>query len=143
MRSLTFTLLPLLVSAHFKLDYPAARGFDEDKLPTFPCGGQDAVSPNRTTWSTKGGPIELTMGHTRTLIEVFLGLGNDVGDDFNITLSKTIEQEGLNSFCMPDVVIPDGIAMAGMNATIQVVTNGDSGGGLYNASLSRHLPSLY
>jgi hypothetical protein len=49
----TFTALAAfssLVSAHFNLNYPAARGFDEDKLTTFPCGGQDTVSTTRTAW---------------------------------------------------------------------------------------------
>ena len=36
--SATFLGLSPVVSAHFKLDSPAARGFDEDLLVQFPCG---------------------------------------------------------------------------------------------------------
>lgn len=36
-----------LISTHFTFDYPPARGFNEDTLANFPCGGQDAVSVSR------------------------------------------------------------------------------------------------
>ncbi len=58
-----------LTSAHFNLDFPAARGFDGDKLGTFPCGGQDTVSSNRTLWPLEGGQIALTMGHIDANVE--------------------------------------------------------------------------
>ena len=54
-----------LASAHFNLNYPAARGFDEDKLGTFPCGSFDTPSSNRTLWPLTGGEIALTMGHSK------------------------------------------------------------------------------
>lgn len=33
--------------AHYTLDYPASRGFNDDNEPTGPCGGFDTVK-NRT-----------------------------------------------------------------------------------------------
>lgn len=45
---LSLALVATIVSAHFNLDFPTARGFDEDKLGTFPCGGQDTISTTRT-----------------------------------------------------------------------------------------------
>ena len=35
-------------AAHFQLNWPPARGFDEDTLPQYPCGGQNVVTTNRT-----------------------------------------------------------------------------------------------
>ncbi|KAK5143845.1 hypothetical protein LTR04_001756 [Oleoguttula sp. CCFEE 6159] len=129
-----FALLPL-ASAHFNLVYPAARGFNEDTIGTFPCGGQNTVSSNRTQWPLTGAPIQLNMGHTQSMVQVLLALGNDPGTNFNIVLVPTFQEQGPQNFCMGDVVLPSGLNVtAGMNATIQVVTNGDPSGGLYNNS---------
>lgn len=135
MRSSTVTFLATLLplaSAHFRLLHPAARGFDENVLGNFPCGGQN-VSPNRTLWPSKAGPIQLEMGHPLSAVEVFLGLGNDVGSSFNITLVPIFQVQGLGQFCMSAVTLPSDLKVVdGQNATIQVVTNGDPSGGLYN-----------
>jgi hypothetical protein len=129
-------ILPL-VSAHFRLVYPAARGFDEDVLGNFPCGGQK-VSANRTSWPITGGPIQLQMGHVTSSVEVLLGLGNDVGSSFNITLVPIFQEQGLGQFCMSGVTVPSDLKVTdGQNATLQVVTNGDPSGGLYNVRLRR------
>ena len=96
-------LIPL-TTAHFLLNYPASRGFSEDQLSQFPCGGQSTVSPNRTLWPIKGGPIQLNMQHDRVAVQVLLGLGNDVGSNFNITLMPIFTEEGFGDFCMGDVV---------------------------------------
>ena len=130
--------LPVAALAHFHLDSPTARGFDEDALVQFPCGGQNTPSPNRTLWPLAGGPIQLTMEHDEAAVQVLLGLGNDVGSNFNITLVPTIQEQGIGEFCLGDVQVPTGIHVSdGMNATIQVVTNGDPTGGLYNVSLDQ------
>jgi hypothetical protein len=88
MLSKSFLLAALpLASAHFLLDHPASRGFDEDKLGTFPCGGQDTVSSNRTQWPLDGtSTIALTMGHDEANVEVLIGFGNDPGNAFNTVL---------------------------------------------------------
>ncbi|GAB7344943.1 hypothetical protein MBLNU457_3376t1 [Dothideomycetes sp. NU457] len=130
------TLLPL-VSAHFKLIYPAARGFDEDILGTFPCGGQNTVSSNRTMFPITGAPIQLLMGHTHTNIEVLIAMGNDPGSNFDTIIVPTFSETGPNNFCMGAGAIhfPSNLNITeGMNATIQVITNGDPSGGLYNCA---------
>lgn len=96
-------LLPS-VSAHFLLNYPEARGFDEDKLVSFPCGGQNLPSSNRTLWPLAGGPIQLNMQHDRVAVQVLLGLGDDVGVNFNITIVPIFQEEGFGDFCMGGVV---------------------------------------
>ncbi|KAL8823745.1 MAG: hypothetical protein Q9191_005584, partial [Dirinaria sp. TL-2023a] len=121
------SILPLTALAHFTLDSPPARGFDEDALVQFPCGGQNTPSTNRTLWPlTGGGPIQLTMEHDEAAVQVLLGLGNSVGTGFNITLVRTVQEQGIGKFCLGDVVLPAGTPVReGTNATIQVVTNGD------------------
>jgi hypothetical protein len=128
-----------LVTAHFKLEFPPARGFDEDTLPTFPCGGQNTPSLNRTKISPTSFPLHLLMGHDEAAVQLLIGLGNNPGSNFNITLLKTFREEGLGDFCIDVVKVAgvDGLTAAmleGKNATIQAVTNGDGepAGGLYN-----------
>lgn len=124
-----------LATAHFQLNYPPARGFDEDKLPTFPCGGQDKVSTSRTSVSMTSFPVALDMGHDESAVQILLGLGSDPGSNFNITLVPTFREQGLGNFCMRTVSIPTDMGVTdGMEATLQVVTNGDPNGGLYNVS---------
>ena len=132
---LFFSLLPLITIAHFTLDSPTSRNSDEDTMAQFPCGGQNTPSTNRTQWSLTGGPIQLNMEHDEAAVQVLLGIGNDPGVNFNITLLPTIQEQGIGQFCLGDVLVPEGVATEGMNATIQVVTNGDPNGGLYNVSL--------
>ena len=127
----------LLASAHFKLDNPPVRGFDEDKLADAPCGGQDpsatrfAVSLDNPELS-----LELTMGHDHSALQVLLGLGNDPGSNFNISVLPTLKQVGMGSLCLPHLSLSEkvlGVKLEDvMNATLQVVTNGDPSGGLYN-----------
>ncbi|KAK3068308.1 hypothetical protein LTS18_000713, partial [Coniosporium uncinatum] len=58
-------LLPALVSAHFQIEWPTARGFSEDNTVTGPCGGfPNAGAEGRTMWPIQGGPIQLNLEHT-------------------------------------------------------------------------------
>ncbi|KAB8218382.1 hypothetical protein BDV33DRAFT_125996 [Aspergillus novoparasiticus] len=133
---LSLASLAPLVSAHFKLNYPTSRGFDEDKMSQFPCSGL-SQSSERTKVSLSAGdlPVALTMGHSQTAVEVLLALGNDPGTNFNITLHPTFRVEGLGSFCLPNITFDESIVGVkltdGMNATLQVQSNGDPSGGLY------------
>lgn len=132
---LALLALPLLVSAHFHMLYPTPRSDDDDTEPKFPCGGFP-VSDNRTTVSSTAFPLALEMGHDRTVVQVLLGLGNNVGDAFDITLRQTFQQQGEGAFCLPTVQIPTDLNITdGTNATLQVVTDGEGGGGLYIVSL--------
>ncbi|KAE8146744.1 hypothetical protein BDV25DRAFT_143394 [Aspergillus avenaceus] len=133
---LSLASMASLASAHFKLDYPTSRGKSEDKMPQFPCGGL-SQSSERTKVSLSAGdlPVALTLGHSQTAVEVLLGLGNDPGSNFNITLHPTFRIEGLGSFCLPNVTFIESVVgvklTEGMNATLQVQSNGDPSGGLY------------
>lgn len=136
----TLLILAAPALAHFQLIYPTVRGFDEDTLSQFPCGGQNTPSTNRTLWPLSGGPIQLNMGHTTTTVQALIALGNDPGSAFNTVIVPTLQEHGPQNFCLGAVNVPAMIGgatvTAGMNATIQVVTDGDAGtGGLYNVGL--------
>lgn len=124
-----------LTTAHFNLDFPPARGFDEDKLVQFPCGSFDTPSTTRTPWPLSGGQIALEMGHVQSNVEVFIAIGNDVGSAFNTVVRGPLQETGLGAFCMTGFTLPEGLNITeGTNATIQVITNGDPDGGLYNCA---------
>lgn len=127
---LAVILLPLLVSAHFQVLYPPPRSNEVESEAAFPCGGIPVLG-NRTLVSTSTITVALEMGHDRSIVQMLLALGNAPGDTFNITLG-TFQQQGEGSFCLPSMHIPPETGVAdGMNGTLQVVTNGEAGGGLY------------
>lgn len=135
-------LSPLLpfAAAHFTLDWPVARGFDEDTMPTLPCGGFDTPSSNRTSIALDANvlPVDITFHHSQTAVSYLLALGSNPGDSFNITLEPTLGAHGLGEFCLPSIPLDSktlGVSLHdGQNATLQVVTNGDNGGGLFAVS---------
>ena len=130
-----FVLLPL-TTAHFQLTWPENRGFDDSSATNFPCGGFDSVSSNRTDFPMSGGPIQLNLEHTQTRIAVYMAIGDEPTSNFSIVLRPQSEREGLGDYCMGQGSIPSGLNIsAGTKATIQVVSNGDPNGGLYQVSL--------
>ena len=133
-QTLFLSLLPLLTTAHFVMHYPTSRnGADDEIEVNSPCSGKP-VSSNRTTVSLPAFPVALEMGHDESVIQMFLSLSSDPTEaDFNITLERTFSQTGLGEFCLPMVKVPAGVK-AGQNATLQVVTDGEGGGGLYVVS---------
>ncbi|PLB49256.1 GPI anchored protein [Aspergillus steynii IBT 23096] len=136
---LTFASLAPLVAAHFKLNYPESRGVNEDKMTQFPCGGLSASSDRTKVALSNDGsaylPVAITLGHSQTAVEVLLSLGDDPGENYNVTLVPTFRIEGLGSFCIPDITFDKnttGLNLTdGVNATVQVQSNGDPTGGLY------------
>ncbi|KAK7536366.1 putative GPI anchored protein [Phyllosticta citribraziliensis] len=130
---------PSLASAHFLLNWPTARGFNDDKAAEYPCGGFETPSTNRTMIPVNAPfPIQLDMHHTEANVQVLIGLGNDVGPAFNYVLRPLLRERGPNDFCLGGVVVPGMLGgmniSEGTNATIQVVTNGDPDGGLYQCA---------
>lgn len=129
-----------LVSAHWKINYPPQRQYDnEDTMTQFPCGGINTVSTNRTKFPITGAPIQLNSEHTHYNIEVLLAIGNEPGDAFNWIIVPTFAEYGPANICLGAGAIqfPAGLNITdGMNATIQVQTEGDGSGGLYNVSTS-------
>ncbi|KAL6710645.1 hypothetical protein ACN47E_007702 [Coniothyrium glycines] len=131
---LSLSLLPLAF-AHFNLDYPASRGFDDDKEGDFPCGGFNDVSSNRVDFPISGGPVQVRFGHPSTNVAVYMAIGDNPGSSFNIVAQQQIQVQGLGQFCFGNVAVPAGLNVTdGTKATIQVVTNNHESGGLYQCA---------
>lgn len=133
---LSLAALAPLATAHFKLVYPTSRPRIVDTMMEFPCGKSDPTA-ERTKVSLSDGsfPVALSMGHAETAVEMLMSLGTDPGTNYNITLVPTFGVMGLGSFCLPHVTFDSSVlgtnVTDGMNATLQVQTNGDPQGGLY------------
>jgi hypothetical protein len=129
-------LLVASVSAHFSITTPTPRGDTGETQDESPCGGINTPSDTRTKWSLEG-PNQLSFeaGHDEAETAVYLALGdNPTADDFTIVLVDQFNQIGLGEFCWNTLQIPEGTEGVedGVNATIQIVQRGHSGGGLYN-----------
>ncbi|TID19420.1 gpi anchored protein [Venturia nashicola] len=135
-KTLVLSLLPISALAHYKLTFPPGRGFDESGIVNFPCGGFNTPSNNRTSVPLTGTfPIQLSMEHTSVKGAVFMALGNNPQSAFSIPLRNTFQETGPDNFCIGGVTIPSNLNITeGTNATIQVVTNGDPNGGLYQCA---------
>jgi len=150
-------VLASFANAHFTIEYPEMRG---DSFATgasqyiYPCreplilfsiikyiltfsgaNVNQTSSTNRTMWPLTGGSLNLDLHHQWTYYFVNLGLGTDY-PTFNITLTQQLLNEtGNGTLCMPQIVLPAGVTVSdGQNASIQVVTVGQSGSALYNVS---------
>lgn len=150
-------LLSTLVSqavAHFGLTYPAWRidslveTNDSISQWTYPCAnvvtGQNA-SQARTLWPLEGGSIVLELHHKWTYLFINMGFGNEV-TNFNVSLNpqggSLVNETGNGTFCWNRLPVPPASILGlevqnGQNASIQVVTVGESGSALYNVRLHR------
>ncbi|KAI0020778.1 hypothetical protein F4780DRAFT_347472 [Xylariomycetidae sp. FL0641] len=139
MRSLAVALCVVLqlVSAHFAIEYPVWRAdtLENDSYSQweYPCGGVPYGVGNRTDWPTSGGSVSLDLHHPWTYLYINLGLGDNV-TNFNLSLTPSLMNvTGSGNFCIPSLPLPMEVS-DGQNATIQVVTNGESGSALYNCA---------
>lgn len=85
---LTTILAASAATAHFTLDYPETRGFEDDKETQF-CGGFPTAS-NRQPFPLKG-PVRIHNGHKKATVDAFVSLSADPQsfDDFNKTSNGT------------------------------------------------------
>lgn len=131
---LALSFLPLTL-AHFKLNYPTSRGFDDDKEGVFPCGSFDTVQSQRTNFPITGGPVQINLGHPQTDVAVYMAIGDSPGSGFSIKAHPTIMVTGLGDFCFGSIAVPAGLNVTdGTKASIQVVTNNHESGGLYQCA---------
>lgn len=90
---------------------------------------------NKTEWPIEGGSVALDLHHPWSYLYINLGLGEN-STNFNISLTPDLlNVTGRGDFCIPVLPVPIPVA-DGQNATIQFVTNGQSGSALYNVSES-------
>jgi nascent polypeptide-associated complex subunit beta len=132
---LALSFLPFSL-AHFKLNWPTSRGSEEGTAEQFPCGGYSNVQQQRTDWPINGGPLQLNMGHPQTNLAVYMAVGSTPGSGFSIKLRPQFVVEALGDFCIGQLNVPSGMNVSdGTPASIQVVSNAHSNGGLYQVSL--------
>ncbi|KAI6249286.1 hypothetical protein HI914_02642 [Erysiphe necator] len=123
--------------AHFAVEYPMPRGYNEETMQQFPCGGYDTVSSQRTLYPITGGAIGLEIGHAQTNIQVLIAFSSTPTTNFKTVLRKTFTESGMGKFCLTNVNMPKELDIhEGTNATIQVITNSDDEamGGYYSCS---------
>ncbi|KAG0001349.1 hypothetical protein BGZ80_004336 [Entomortierella chlamydospora] len=113
--------------AHFTLDYPQSRGFDDDKEGTAPCGGFDTVA-NRTQFPLTNGFLQINSRHVSAEITINVVIGsNPVAADFTTAAGTPANSTSLKhpgNACFPlDLSTFQGAAN-NTNATIQIVYNG-------------------
>ncbi|KAI1202874.1 hypothetical protein F5X97DRAFT_286007 [Nemania serpens] len=127
-----------LASAHFGVVYPAWRADSLAENTTFsqwnyPCAGVPYGAGNKTEWPIEGGSVALDLHHPWTYLYINLGLGED-STNFNISLTPDLlNVTGRGDFCFPVLPVPIPVA-DGQAATLQFVTNGQSGSALYNCA---------
>ncbi|KAF8983164.1 hypothetical protein BGZ46_010762 [Entomortierella lignicola] len=123
----TLLLCSSAAMAHFTLDYPQSRGFDDDKEPTAPCGGFDAVA-NRTDFPLTNGFLQIDSHHVKADIKINVVIGNSpVAADFITAAGTPVNSTSLNHpghACFPLNLSTFSGATNNTNATIQIVYNG-------------------
>jgi hypothetical protein len=128
---LALSLLPVSF-AHFTLNWPKARGFNDDLEGNFPCGSYNDVQQQRTDFPIGGGPLQLNLGHEQTNVAVYMAVGTNPGTGFSVVMRPQFQVTGLGDFCIGQVGVPSGLNITdGTPASIQVVTNAHTAGGLY------------
>ncbi|WVQ71036.1 hypothetical protein IAR50_000561 [Cryptococcus sp. DSM 104548] len=87
---LASSLVASTALAHFTLDYPTTRGFDEDNEVDF-CGGFTSVSSTRQPFPLGSGPVHIDSHHTLATVVAFISTNENPTsfDDFNTTSNGT------------------------------------------------------
>lgn len=107
----------------------------QTKLTTPGANVNQTTLTNRTLWPMTGGSLTLDLHHPWTYLFVNLGLGTDY-PIFNISLTQQpLNETGNGTLCLPHLILPASVAVVdGQNASLQVVTFGQTGSALYNVS---------
>jgi len=131
-----------LASAHFGLVFPTWRADTLSAVNeaiysqwTYPCAGVPYGQGNVTDWPLDGGSVELDLHHDWTYLFINLGLEADGNiTTYNITLTPELwNATGSGTLCIEKLPLPEP-AQNGQRGSLQVVTVGDSGSGLYNCA---------
>ncbi|TVY78549.1 hypothetical protein LSUE1_G005642 [Lachnellula suecica] len=139
-------ILASFTSAHFSIEYPEMRGdsfaagasqyiypYPTSELISLGANVNQTAATNRTVWPLTGGSLNLDLHHPWSYIFINLGLGTDY-PIFNISLTgQFLNETGNGTLCLPQLALPAEISPSdGSNASIQVVTLGQTGSALYN-----------
>jgi hypothetical protein len=127
----------LILFLHTFAKWKLLGGFKSLTVKLEKGAGVPYASGNRTDWPIEGGSIALNLHHEWSYLYINLGLGENT-TDFNLSLTpELLNVTGSGNFCIPALPIPATV-LDGQNATIQIVTNDQSGSALYNVSRLQH-----
>ena len=123
---LAASLLPLLASAHFKLNAPPTIGFDEDQEGTDPCGGftPDFSKNNVSDFHVGGEPVVLFLGHPQANWLFRATLDTTASSNWT-QIFPIVQQSGLGDFCEPSITAPEG--WIGKQGVVGIVANAVDG----------------
>ncbi|KAM0329249.1 hypothetical protein ACHAQA_004552 [Verticillium albo-atrum] len=135
-----------LAAAHYSVLYPEWRGDtleDTDETGysqwTWPCGGVEYGSGNRTDWPLVNGSVALQLGHAFNYAFINIGLEDPTTGNittFNISLTpQPLNTSGHGTLCLDTLTLPTDLDIEdGTNASIQIIKVGGSGQSMYNCA---------
>ncbi|WRT64056.1 uncharacterized protein IL334_000984 [Kwoniella shivajii] len=122
--------------AHFTLDYPTSRGFDDDNEPQY-CGGFPDVASSRQSFPLGKGPIWIDSHHNLATVVAFISTSSSPTSfsDFNTTsngtsipLASSIFQVKEGEACFNVDLSSLGVGLTnGSQVTLQVQYDGGDG----------------
>ncbi|TKY88011.1 hypothetical protein EX895_003107 [Sporisorium graminicola] len=128
-------------AAHFTLDYPATRGFDEDMESQNFCGGFSNVSLPRQPWYYKNGPVEIDSHHDTAVVNIYISYSVPTSAQAFLAASPLrhdLAITGQGEFCFHANASASSVAgvtpAAGTNATLMVEYINTQHGHLYQCS---------
>ena len=108
--------LASVATAHFVLNYPTSRGFDDELEPQAPCGGFNTVNSTRSSFQLSGGQYQINSRHATANVEVHFSSN---GQNFSSQAVQSYTITGLGTACLSLPQLSG--YSAGDNATLQVV----------------------
>ena len=114
-----------LASAHFFFQIPPGLGDGTDEA-TSPCGGfSPSASTEFTDFHVGGDAIQIRTLHAQSHLAFRATKGSSVGDAKWTTLYPTIEEFGINLFCLQSVSAPSD--WAGSKGLLQIIQDSEDG----------------
>ncbi|WOO84715.1 putative protein [Vanrija pseudolonga] len=111
--------------AHFTLDYPPTRGFDDDKEPQF-CGGFNTVSSVRNPFPLNGAPVWIDSHHTLASVATFVSNKTSPSNFSDFTNVTNYFQVKNGEYCWG--IDFEGLGFTnGSEVTVQIQYNGGDG----------------
>lgn len=98
---------------------------------------------NRTLWPLDGGSLVIDFHHPWTYVSFNLGLGSNTSTFTTALNAMLLNETGNGTLCIPKFTLPATLNIQdGQDASLQVITIGDSGTALYNVCESGQGPKL-
>ncbi|EEY21151.1 conserved hypothetical protein [Verticillium alfalfae VaMs.102] len=128
-----------LAAAHYSILYPDWRADTLEDTEetgysqwTWPCGGVEYGSGNRTDWPLTNGSIAFQLGHAFNYAFINVGLEDPTTGNitsFNISLTPQLTNtSGHGTLCLDSLTLPTDLNIEdGTNASIQTIMVGPSG----------------